>query len=179
MIEIRKIDEAHQQDIQLPNEPFPLFGRVLPAYQDGQWSYTVERWDASTVKEMCFPDEDYDFAAMSEEGSVFLGAYDGETCVGLAILQPGFFKYMYLEDLKVRSDARGKGVGRALIQAGLEEALRRNYRGIYLQAQDNNLNACLFYLKCGFQIGGFDNRVYTGTKQADKADIVFYLDGEQ
>lgn len=43
-------------------------------------------------------------------------------------------------------------------------------------AQDTNLNACLFYLSVGFVIGGFDNRLYTGTSQAGKADITFYLD---
>ena len=52
----------------------------------------------------------------------------------------------------------------------------RDYRGVYLQAQDDNLNACLFYLKTGFVIGGFDNRVYCGSRQEGKADVIFYLD---
>lgn len=82
---------------------------------------------------------------------------------------------MYLYDLKVSAAARGKGIGRALIGAAKAEALSRGYRGLYLQAQDNNLNACLFYLKAGFQIGGFDNHVYNGTNQEGKADIIFYL----
>ena len=29
MIEIREIDEAHQADIRLPNEPFPLTGQLI------------------------------------------------------------------------------------------------------------------------------------------------------
>ena len=48
--------------------------------------------------------------------------------------------------------------------------------GLYTIGQDNNLNACLFYLSCGFQIGGFDNKVYKGTSQEGKSDILFYLD---
>ena len=52
----------------------------------------------------------------------------------------------------------------------------KGYRGIYTQGQDNNLGACLFYLKCGFAIGGLDTRVYTGTSQEGKRDIIFYLD---
>lgn len=153
MIEIRKIDEAHQKDINLPNEPFPLFGRMLPAYRDGQWSYTVERWGANAVKEMCFSDESCDFSAMSEEGSVFLGAYDGETCVGLAILQPGFFKYMYLYDLKVSGAYRGQGVGQRLIERAKEIAAQQNYRGLYTQGQDNNpgrvFPAGVLFYSCG------------------------------
>ena len=85
---------------------------------------------------------------------------------------------MYLSDLKVNAAARGKGVGKALIRAGLEAAKERGYRGLYTIAQDDNLNACLFYLGAGFAIGGFDNRAYGGTSQAHKADILFYLDAE-
>ena len=29
MIEIREIDAAHQADIRLPNEPFPLTGQLI------------------------------------------------------------------------------------------------------------------------------------------------------
>ena len=39
----------------------------------------------------------------------------------------------------------------------------------------NNLNACLFYIGCGFEIGGLNTRVYEGTKQEGKSDIYFYL----
>lgn len=83
---------------------------------------------------------------------------------------------MHVYDLKVSAAARGKGVGRALVRAAWEEARRRDYRGLYLEAQDSNLNACLFYLRAGFVIGGFDNHLYTGTGQEGKGDILFYLD---
>ena len=96
-------------------------------------------------------------------------------CIGLAVFKNDFWLYMYVHDLKVKSAARRKGVGKALISAGLAEAKKRGYLGLYLLAQDNNLNACMFYLKAGFQIGGFNNRSYDGTSQEGKADIFFYL----
>lgn len=40
--------------------------------------------------------------------------------------------------------------------------------------QANNLTACRFYLKNGFTIGGFNNRVYDGTSPEGNADIYFY-----
>ncbi|MCI9215044.1 MAG: GNAT family N-acetyltransferase, partial [Oscillospiraceae bacterium] len=89
------INEARKADINLPNEPFGLFGRMEPSYADGRWGYKEILFDEENISEMCFPDEDYDYEAM-KENSVFLGAYDGEKCVGLAILQEAFFKYMYL-----------------------------------------------------------------------------------
>ena len=173
MIEIRQIDEARREDVRLPNEPFPLFGRMIPRCADGQWGYTIERFD--DVSEMCFPDENYSYEEMKDD-SVFLGAYDGDTCIGLAILQPGAFRYMYLYDLKVNRDHRRRGVGKQLIEAAKAVAAERGYRGLYTQGQDNNLAACTFYLKRGFRIGGFDTEIYKGTNQEEKSDITFYLD---
>ena len=173
MIEIRIIDESNKQDINIPNELFILFGRMIPSYVDGHWDHTEERF--KTASQMCFPDENYNFDKMSEK-SVFIGAYCGEKCIGLAIMQQAFLKYMYLYDLKVNQEYRGKGVGKQLIEEAKKVALDNGYRGIYLQGQDNNLGACLFYLKCGFRIGGLDTEVYKGTTQEGKADIIFYLD---
>ncbi len=36
MIEIRRIDAQHKEDIRLPNEPFRMFGRIVLSYHDGQ-----------------------------------------------------------------------------------------------------------------------------------------------
>lgn len=71
---------------------------------------------------------------------------------------------------------RGQGIGGQLIQACLQVAKKRQLQGMYTIGQDTNLSACLFYLKQGFEIGGFDNRVYGGTSQEKAADIYFYQD---
>ena len=175
MIEIRRIDKSRRQDIRIPNEPFRLFGKILPAYSNGQWSWEAVYSAPEEVSEMCFPDENYDYDAM-EKDSVFLGAYDGERCVGLAILQLGFFKYLYLYDLKVNKSYRGRHIGTLLMEEAKKVATEKGYRGIYTRGQDNNLGACLFYLHTGFYIGGLDTNVYKGTNQEGKADIIFYLD---
>jgi len=175
MIEIREITEARKGDINILNEPFSLFGRMVPSYSDSRWGYTEVLFDEKDVGEMCFPDENYDYGVM-KENSVFLGAYDGETCVGLAILQDAWMRYMYLYDLKVSRSCRGSGVGMALIEKAKGICKSRNYRGLYTQGQDNNLGACRFYLKAGFRIGGLDTEVYNGTNQEGKSDILFYLD---
>lgn len=176
MIEIRIIDALHKEDIKLPNEPFELFGKIIPSYDGKTWSYQLERYNSDEIEEMCFPDENYDYDAMSD--SVFLGAYDNDTCVGLAVLQPSFFKYMYLYDLKVNKQYRGFHLGKMLMTKAKEIALQHGYQGIYTQAQDNNPQACLFYLNNGFYIGGLDTNVYTHTRQAGKADIILYCEAE-
>lgn len=172
-IQVRIIDKEHSADINIPNQPFKLFGRMVPSYVNEQWSYTSEMF--SEVEEMCFPDENYDFDVLSKN-HVFIGAYDGEKCIGLAILRHGWMKYMYLYDLKVDIAYRGKNVGAMLIEKSKEVAKDNHYNGIYLQAQDNNLAACKFYIKSGFVIGGLNTKVYQGTSQEGKKDILFYLD---
>lgn len=173
-MEIHIIDKAHEADIRLPNEPFPLFARIVPTYDGAVWRYRREDFPPEQVTEMCFPDEAYDFDAMAD--SVFLGAYENDRCVGLAVLQPYYFRYMYLMDLQVSKSCRGKGVGKALIEKAEEVAAAQGYLGIYTIGQDDNAAACLFYLRTGFVIGGLDTNVYRGTKQEGKADILFYRD---
>lgn len=175
MITVKIIDAQHKEDINIKNEPFPLWGRMVPAYDGENWSCSVREFPTEKLEEMCFPDENYDFDEMSRN-SVFLGAYDGEECIGLAILQEGFFRYMYLYDLKVCASRRGQGAATALMERAKEVAAEQGYRGLYTIGQDNNLSACLFYLKAGFRIGGLDTEVYKGTKQEGKRDILFYLD---
>ena len=171
MIEIKKITEENKQDLNIPNEPFQMPGRLIPTLQDGVWSYRTETFPE--IATMVFPDENYDFDEISAKGVIY-GAYEDGQCIGVAIYQDYFLKHMYLYDLKVNASARGKGVGKLLIEAGMEAAKERGYKGLYTMAQDNNLNACMFYLSAGFDIGGFDNRVYDGTSQEGKSDIIFY-----
>ena len=170
-ITIRRIGAENKGDACLPNEPFELWGRMIPHLEDGKWSYTTEEFAERT--QMCFPDEPYDPETSS---SIFLGAYEQDRCIGLAVLSRDSFKYLYLDDLKVSQAARSKGVGQLLINACMQEAEKQGLLGVYTIGQDNNLSACLFYISQGFEIGGFDNRIYRATPQEDKANIIFYKD---
>ncbi len=175
MTEIKIIDKEHSQDINIPNHPFKLYGKIIPSLNNGQWSYETVTLPQSQITEMTFPDENYDYEAMSRD-TVFIGAYEGKACIALAVIQDNWNKYMYLYDLKVNSQYRGKGIASRLMDKAAETAREKGYMGIYTIGQDNNLIACSFYLKYGFKIGGFDNRIYNGTKQQGKADIIFYYD---
>lgn len=172
-ISIRFIGKENASDINIKNEPFRLFGRMLPRYQNGKWSYSVTEddnagWDV-------FPDEDYSFDEM-EKNCVFIGAYDGDNCIGLAILQKQWYKYLYLYDLKVNGAYRGRHIAARLLEKAGEYAKQSGFRGLWTVGQDNNLAACLFYVNNGFKIGGLDTEVYNGTKLDGVADIHFYKD---
>lgn len=171
-IEIRVIGKENADDIRIKNEPFALFGRMIPHYEGGKWSYSVEKTEEQFD---IFPDENYVFEAMEKE-YVFIGAYDGDVCVGLAIFQRQWHKYLYLYDLKVNGAYRGKKIATRMLEEAESFAKNAGYRGVWTVGQDNNLGACLFYINNGFRIGGLDTEVYNGTKLEGKADIHFYKD---
>lgn len=172
-MEIRYIDKAHSKDINIPNEPFQIRGRMIVTYDGTKRNHEEKFSPIEEMTEMKFPDENYNFDKM--KNYVFIGAYERETCVGLAILTDTFKSCLYLYDLKVNKDMRKQGIGKKLIKASYEHAIKNGYSGLYTTGQDNNLNACLFYLACGFEIGGLDTLSYKNTKQEGKQDITFYL----
>ena len=56
---------------------------------------------------------------------------------------------MYLEDLIVTEQARGKGIGKLLMNRLLEESKERNLKGMVWQVLDWNEPAINFYKKIG------------------------------
>lgn len=47
-IVIRKIDAAHNKDARIPNQPFEIWGRMIPSIDHGKWSYEVEKNEKPT-----------------------------------------------------------------------------------------------------------------------------------
>ena len=60
----------------------------------------------------------------------------------------------WLEDLYVTEEARGTGVGRALIEAAFERARARGCRRIQLDVADDNTRAIDVYRAAGFGVDG-------------------------
>lgn len=94
MITTKIIDFQHKADINIPNEPFKLLGRILVSYNNGKWDYQLKKYPSEKVTEMCFPDENYDYEAMKD--SVFVGAYDDEKCVYLVTFMFGYMNIVAL-----------------------------------------------------------------------------------
>jgi GNAT superfamily N-acetyltransferase len=56
----------------------------------------------------------------------------------------------WLEDLFVAEDARGSGLGKAMVEAAIERATARGCRRIELDVDDDNTSARVLYEKLGF-----------------------------
>lgn len=59
--------------------------------------------------------------------------------------------------LAVAEEARGRGLGKALVRASLEWALRRHFREAQVVTQGANLPACQLYMSCGYTIERAEN----------------------
>jgi len=172
-ISYKKISKDNEKDLNIPNEPIDIIGRLIVSRSENEWSHSSELFTEKT--DMIFPNEAYDSVEINGKGFA-IGAYDQDKCVGLAVMQDDWAKFMYLADLKINRAYRKRGIAAELMKECKIEADKRKYKGIYTVAQDNNLIACRFYMNQGFEIGGLNTHGYKYTTQEHKADIYFYLD---
>jgi len=94
------------------------------------------------------------FPAAGPAAAEVLLAFDGDLCCGFALFFPNYSTFLakhglYLEDLFVKPEARGKGVGRALLTRLAGIAQERGYGRLEWAVLDWNESAIGFYKKLG------------------------------
>ncbi len=87
-------------------------------------------------------------------GAEVLLAHEGDECVGFALFFPNYSTFLakpglYLEDLFVKPEARGQGIGFALLRELARIARERNYGRVEWSVLDWNEPAIGFYKKLG------------------------------
>lgn len=65
-----------------------------------------------------------------------------------------------LWDIRVAPDARGTGVGRALLEAVEQWAVEQRSRAVEIETQNTNVTACRFYERCGYSVVRTDPFAY-------------------
>ena len=127
-------------------ELFPgnFVGREPPA---AMASYIEERFTPEVLA-----------AQLAEEGSTFFIAYLEEEAIGFARLKQdappelqGAERTLEINRLYVAHDHWGRGVGRRLIQACVEEARARGCTSVWLAAWSENPRTLAFYRSLGFE----------------------------
>ena len=98
-------------------------------------------------------------------GECFLALLDGQP-VGICKLRPGEDGAAELNRMYVRDAARGRGLGRALCLATIEDAWALGYRTVLLDALYRHVEALPLYRSLGFRdyaaeglFGGDDDRI--------------------
>lgn len=117
---------------------------------------------AAQIEAACFtcPWSKQSFDAfLDAEDRTFLAAEDARSLVGYAIL------YWVREEgcianLAVREDARGNGVGRALVAALMDAAYRERLESVTLEVRESNAIARALYESFGFSVRGRRKNYY-------------------
>ncbi|UOQ46857.1 GNAT family N-acetyltransferase [Gracilibacillus caseinilyticus] len=143
------------KDVNVTNDYFTIFGKLVPSFKDGIWSHGEELFDKP--RETCFPDDDLNWQAYIDNNSkaLFLAYSDGN-CIGQVRIIKDVNRFCYIENIAIIKSARRQGVGKLLLHKAEEWAKAQKLVGLSLEAQDDNLGACRFYLKHGFKLGGMD-----------------------
>ncbi|OWR31961.1 GNAT family N-acetyltransferase [Saccharibacillus sp. O23] len=154
-IRIERFGIEHIPYVNDANETFPIFGRLVPSLQGGEWSHEEELF--AETRFIQFPEDRLDWESYigSSDKAIFLAFYGAE-CIGQIRLVRDWTHYAYIENIAVRGSHRGRGVAGRLMEQAEAWAKEQELIGLSLEAQDDNLAACRFYLKQGMKLGGVD-----------------------
>lgn len=154
-ITIKPLEEEFIGIVNGANEPFPVIGKILPSFLKGTWSYEEQLYEGKL--ETSFPDDQLNWEEYidSEEKVVFL-AFHTEECIGQIRLVKDWNGFAYIENIAVRKSFRKSGIGHLLLEAAETWAQGKSLIGLSLEAQNDNVIACRFYEKEGFELGGAD-----------------------
>ncbi|GGN94661.1 GNAT family N-acetyltransferase [Saccharibacillus kuerlensis] len=171
-IEIVRFEAEHIPYINDMNEAFPIFGRLVPRLEEGVWSHKEELFGSTQISS--FPDDRLEWNEYigSDQKIIFLAFY-GAKCVGQVRIVRDWTNYAYIENLAVRGSHRGRGVSAGLMLQAERWARKQELHGISLEAQDDNLAACRFYLKQGMKLGGVDTLKQAANPEIE-ATLYFY-----
>ena len=77
-------------------------------------------------------------------------------------------------NLMLDEEVRGQGLGTRLVQRTVAWAKKRGLRAVMLETQTNNVPACRFYVKMGFQLVGINEMFYTNHDVQNNEVAIFW-----
>jgi ribosomal protein S18 acetylase RimI-like enzyme len=97
--------------------------------------------------------------AMANRGRTFV-ADEGDRPVGFVVLEPERAGTVHVSAIAVFETARGRGVGRTLLEHAEAAARAAGARALSLVTADGNLAALELFLRCGFRRVHRSDRYY-------------------
>ena len=156
-IAIRRLAEHEKSPAREFNRKSMVASRLMLKIENEQLGYTIVPVDPPYEREVQLEDTDYGFNETPPV--VFFAEVDGQLAGRIRLLK-WWNQFGYVEDIAVNPEFRGQGVGRRLLERGIQWAREQGYPGVMLETQDDNVPACTLYASCGFMLGGFDRNIY-------------------
>lgn len=161
MITIQEINPHNLPDAGRCDGVFTVDARLAPCAEDGVIRYTFV--EVSPPYQKRYPSDEVDYAAYVDnpDKTLFFAYLDGRVA-GEIRLSRHWNRYAYVDDIVVDVHCRKQGVGYAMIQRAKDWARQKGLAGVMLETQNNNVGGCRLYQKAGFELAGFDRRLYHG-----------------
>ena len=171
---IKEMTIHNLKDVNKPNQAFEIIGRIIPVFAEGVWSFTESLYEKAYEKR--YPDDAVQWEEYIDNANqAIFFYYDNNDCVGQVRIRKNWNKYAFIEDIAVAKNYREKGIGAKLMQRAVEWAKENHLCGLMLETQDNNLKACRFYHRLGFQLGAVDTMLYANFGNSDENAVFWYL----
>ena len=171
---IEEINPHNAKDLNTVDNRFSVVGRLACFIEDDQINYKVVK---TPEHEKRYRVDQFDVTTYKDDPdkTILLAYVDGQIA-GQIILRRNWNNYAYIEDIAVDLKSRRSGVGKELISWAEQWAREKELAGIMLETQNNNVGACKFYERCGFQLGGFDPYLYKGIdRETDEIALYWYM----
>ena len=170
---IVEINVDNIKDINKSNESFTIFGKLIPEYKHNNWNISEEYFKESYEYEYPIIEEDYSDYIKNNDKTVYL-YYCENNCVGQIVLKKYWNENAYIQDIGIKKNFRGMGIGQKLMDQAVIWTKEKKLKGIMLETQDVNINACRFYKKYGFILGGVDIMLYSNFKNSSQKALFWY-----
>lgn len=100
---------------------------------------------------------------------------DSERVVGvLDVEEREWNSTAWVWNLMLDEDVRSRGLGNRLMQRTVAWAKKRGLRAVMLETQTNNVPACRFYARMGFQLVGINEVLYTNDDVQNNEVAIFW-----
>ncbi|HEV7309879.1 GNAT family N-acetyltransferase [Ensifer sp.] len=111
-------------------------------------------------------------ASAEADAALFTARVDGRLA-GYIALSKAWNGFAEVDDIAVDRAARRAGVAKSLMDQAVAWAKQQDLPGIRLETQSNNVAACRFYERYGFELAGYDRHLYSALKPGTR-EIALY-----
>jgi ribosomal protein S18 acetylase RimI-like enzyme len=170
-ITIRKIEPHESSQTKSFSRKSAVNSRLVLGIENEKLVYAIAQVDEPYEREVPAQDTEYGF---DEAGpTIFFAGVDGKLAGRIRMLK-WWNQFGYVEDLVVNPEYRGLGIGRKLLECGIQWARENDFPGVMLETQDDNVPACMLYQSCGFVLSGFDRNVYKAINPNTKETALYW-----
>ncbi len=101
---------------------------------------------------------------------------NGRAAGYLIVILPPWTDAGEITDLAVGAGERGQGLGTALVGAAADWARKRGLRALWVEPRADNATAIEFYVRRGFRLAGFNDRMYGDQDDPGQTTVYMYLE---